>query len=625
MRNFLHNVGHHDAQSHPPQPLHPPGTSHSSNIFQPILDDSPCIKTRDDHPVPRKGICIRQAPIDDPNQPPLIPRQPNSPLETNKFYANLFLGEQTNSVWTHPYSVCWAKGSGNAQSWGLSISHIEPEQFAFGPATPTGAPQYVINPVGIQSIILSARELGPSTALTTDSLEPFSVNANLAPAPGAPHIVTFPLVQGMGFVTGVYRNCTPLIQTSVFFRQLIPCGAVNRGVTGKYRLLLEDGRTWLAYVTPASINTQWFALRQINNTTIEAGPGFCGTIQIVKLPAGRDDAVLNDNAGAYPTSCTVSATADGDRAQYTFTWTKAGLSRPLIMFALPHHVASFDPSTRNHFTGLRLQTTTKGIATGFLADSWRMEEILPVDMGFAPWHPVRRSITSLPGPAVEAINNAARTEIEQDFNAQCCLDSMYFSGKGFAKFAMMIYTVHDLAGNRQLALKGLSKLKAALAVFIDNRQRSPLVYEKAWKGVVSTAGINGDAGADFGNTWYNDHHFVSFAAIVVNKTTNRQSISAISPTRQLSSAIWIRHGLMKETIANGSTCSSATSPTQSQTRISRSLGPSTGTTATAGRKVSSTARTAKTKRARARTHSPPTPSRCGEPPSVTATWRPAAT
>lgn len=333
MRNFLHNLGHHEGQGYPPQqPLLPPRGQPSGNIFQPMTDDPPTVQTRDDHPVERKGICTRHGPIDDPNQPPLIPRPPNTPLETNKFYANLFLGEQTNSVWTHPYSICWAKGSGNAQSWGMSISHIEREQIALGPAKPTGASQYVINPTGIQSIILSARELRPSTVLLTDSLQPFSVNANLAPAPGAPHIVTFPIVQGMAFVTGVYRNCTPLIQTSVFFRQLIPSGAVNRAATSKYRMILEDGRTWLAFITPSSINPQWFRLQYVNNTTIEAGHGFCGTIQIVKLPPGCDDAVLNHNAGAYSMSCTLSASIDGDKAQYTFTWAKAGLPRPLLMY-----------------------------------------------------------------------------------------------------------------------------------------------------------------------------------------------------------------------------------------------------------------------------------------------------
>lgn len=46
--------------------------------------------------------------------------------------------------------MCWAKGGGNAKSWGLSISQVDREQLAFGPATPSGASQYYINPVGKQ-------------------------------------------------------------------------------------------------------------------------------------------------------------------------------------------------------------------------------------------------------------------------------------------------------------------------------------------------------------------------------------------------------------------------------------------------------------------------------------------
>lgn len=36
----------------------------------------------------------------------------------------------------------------------------------------------------------------------------------------------------------------------------------------------------------------------------------------------------------------------------------------------------------------------------------------------------------------------------------------------------------------------------------------PLTDEAAWGGVVSSASyVTGDAGVDFGNTYYNDHHF----------------------------------------------------------------------------------------------------------------------
>ena len=88
--------------------------------------------------------------------------------------------------------------------------------------------------------------------MTLDSLQAFSANANLHRVSGTPPILTFPLLQGMGFITAIYNGCTPLIQSSVFFRDVQPAGLFNNGATGKYRILLEDGKTWLLYVTTRS-------------------------------------------------------------------------------------------------------------------------------------------------------------------------------------------------------------------------------------------------------------------------------------------------------------------------------------------------------------------------------------
>src|SRR6266566_3590330 len=108
-----------------------------SNLFANPVDTKPPppqIKRRDDHPVPRLGITQAAA------------------LETNKFYANFFLGSQSCPTYLHPYSVAWAKGKGTAGSWGIAISHVEAHQRVYGPAGPTGAASYYANPIGIQSI-----------------------------------------------------------------------------------------------------------------------------------------------------------------------------------------------------------------------------------------------------------------------------------------------------------------------------------------------------------------------------------------------------------------------------------------------------------------------------------------
>lgn len=68
--------------------------------------------------------------------------------------------------------------------------------------------------------------------------------------------------------------------------------------------------------------------------------------------------------------------------------------------------------------------------------------------------------------------------------------------------------MHDIVGNTATAQAGLNNLKTAYARWATNQQQLPLYYESAWGGVVSSASYDGgDPNADYGNTYYNDHHF----------------------------------------------------------------------------------------------------------------------
>jgi endo-1,3(4)-beta-glucanase len=103
-----------------------------ANVFVQIANSGSIpaqIPSRGNHPVPRQGIL---------NQ--------TQPIETNKFYANFFLGSQTSPTWTHPYSVYWSKG-GNLMSggysvvtWGLSVSHYDLSDYTFA-----SSPSYTQN------------------------------------------------------------------------------------------------------------------------------------------------------------------------------------------------------------------------------------------------------------------------------------------------------------------------------------------------------------------------------------------------------------------------------------------------------------------------------------------------
>ena len=186
------------------------------------------------------------------------------------------------------------------------------------------------------------------------------------------------------------------------------------------------------YVTPRAGQTITFQV--VSNTLIQATGRFTGVIQVAKNPSGAVSEDLYDAAaGAYAYGADISGTADGTLGKYTLSWKRSVVSStagPLLMFALPHHVQSFDSATYVARKGLQLQTTTKGVATAVVKNSWTMQEgQLPLDMGFTPWSPTLRSVNSVSDAAVTAINAAGTTELSQDIDGQTNLDSMYFSGK----------------------------------------------------------------------------------------------------------------------------------------------------------------------------------------------------
>lgn len=386
----------------------------ASNIFAvPISTGLPpaSINQRGDHPAPRLGI------------------QQRSPISTNKFYQNFFLGSQASITVLHPYSVTWVKGGGATQSWGLAVSHIEASQFAFGPTRANGASQYFINPIGIQSLILSAAELGANTTLTTTQSTEFFVLVRLSPSATAAPMIDFPLVQGSGFVTAQYNGGTPIVQSGIFFASVTKVNAQPRPGVTKYKIILNDGKTWLLYAY--STSGVPLDLQVINNGLVRSSSPFFGTIQVAKDP-GNAEALYDAACGQWATGVVLSGTTLGMRGEYSFNFAKAGLTgAPLLMYALPHHVQSFDATTAAAVrSNVQLQTTTKGKATAVVADSWKMVELrLPISMSFLPWSNTEGTKNTVSAAAKAKILQVAQSELSQDMDAQSNLNSMYYSGK----------------------------------------------------------------------------------------------------------------------------------------------------------------------------------------------------
>lgn len=369
--------------------------------------------------------------------------------------------------------------------------------------------QVYVNPKK-QSLVLSAKELDHQTFLTTDTHLPFSVNTNLnSRLDSQEPKITFPVVQGMSFVSAGYRNATPTIQTGG--RGFVEFGPpVLLGRTAKYRVKDMDGREWVIYINPTSsleYDATRFALIDVN--TAVGPPGFKGTIQVAKNPLGAEGEAMYDRAsGAFVCEARVTAVVDDSTGTYSLSYTKIGTS-PLLMFALPHHIQSLDPELKSRITKLQLRTTTKGMATAVWAEKLTfIEPNLPTTMSFGPWNPSMSTPSKIryPPEIFALISAVAERDLRRAMTEAIPQDSMYYAGKSLAKFAAIVWVIKEVLTNNTLATAGLEKLKRELDRYITNQQRYPLYYDDSWKGIVSKAGFT-DPGADFGNTYYNDHHF----------------------------------------------------------------------------------------------------------------------
>ncbi|KAK7179783.1 glycosyl hydrolase family 81 protein [Paraphaeosphaeria sporulosa] len=470
----------------------------TDNIFVPIQADDVLgqIPIHIKHPLPRLGIEDSQ----------------DKPIQTNRFYANAFLGKQDQPIWTQPYFMWWGKGGSNPHqfpTWGMNIGHDESGDYEFGPGNP---PKYYVAPRK-QPVIIGARELDGETVLSTDSHLPHSVNINLrrGTAANSPK-VTFFIVQGMSFVTAGYANASPLIQTSGTGFQGEISAPILIGRSTKYRFKDCDGRDWLMYINPASdIEYDATKVTKIDANTIIFPQNFKGTIQVAKCPPGTDAEALYDKTyGTFVTEARIYATVNDTRGSYGFLYKKIG-SGPLLMFLLPHHIQSLDAELKSSVTKLQLQTTTRGVAIAVWAsaDSLSFTETnLPTSMAFAPWTPISTTArTKFPPDFLLFLSSVAELDLRRVMSGPIPQDSYYYAGKYLSKFATLLWVIKEVLNNTEWVEQGLEKLKQEMARYIDNVAKFPLYYDDTWKGLVSKAGLDGDQGSDFGNTFYNDHHF----------------------------------------------------------------------------------------------------------------------
>jgi endo-1,3(4)-beta-glucanase len=433
----------------------------------------------------------------------------------------MFLEDRNRPVFTMPYEL-WFSNQANDTVWGLSFDHREPSQRQFGPLDPvTGASRYYINPIYIRSLSFSATEFN-RTSSKMEIRNPGTASADavfMANSSASAGTMDVSMCLGMGFVSADYQSLTPLFVSDVLVTNLTlaayasASGVLTSPGAVKYQVQLTNGAVWNIYAFPTT-SAGSLTLEITGQGRVQATAPFTGLIQSAKVSNTTTvdpavESIYDSAAGSYCKSVGVSAQASGSTGMYQLNFTKSGPGKSaVLMFAFPHHVSSFELTTRSlMISTLRMASPTKGVMTAVVGNQWRMTEpSMPTNI---LWLPVKSgSAATFTAAKLTRMMQCATYEIGQDFATLSNLDSMYYSGKVLAKFAYVCLTTNDVLRDSTLALTCLAKIKTAFDRFRQNRQVYKLVYDRTWRGLISEAGIvTGDPNQDFGNSYYNDHHF----------------------------------------------------------------------------------------------------------------------
>ncbi|KAF7727727.1 hypothetical protein EC973_007186 [Apophysomyces ossiformis] len=434
-------------------------------------------------------------------------------VPTNAWISNLFYPSMNGMAPTTPDPYILRVLDGHNGSPGLSITQPSKKVYGSYPAQnniPFVEAAFAINGA-VVDIRVSATEWSkqsPKQQITYwDHLAAtlkLSLNDN--------ETIHFPIVRGMPYVTSIYANLTPHFYTQHAIIRVEADKTDDDHYTGfKFKIAFNDSptSTYLIY----ALGSKPLKFHKVDNSNLIAVEKYNGPIRIAKLPSDKDEDLLDDKKDVWATGgyVTTNINDNSSDAEYTIRWHTAGNTTysDLLTYAYPHHIQSLSQDIER--TSLSLESATKGPMLAVLGDTWAFQED---NLSSAGWLPMN------PAPELST-RNEIMGELERDvgmnYEAATNKSDNYFSGKGLQKLAMLALILNKPEQtelrNPELAKTSLDKLKDVFSIFLENRQQDPFFYDKVYRGIVARDGLTpdlggtGDANAEFGHSYYSDHHY----------------------------------------------------------------------------------------------------------------------
>ncbi|KIY43569.1 glycoside hydrolase family 81 protein [Fistulina hepatica ATCC 64428] len=305
------------------------------------------------------------------------------------------------------------------------------------------------------------------------------------------------MVPGSPYLTFEFNNATPQFisgqgMISSFAGHDMTAGC-NGTATGNEFLVVNDIGTYIIYSLTSNITLT--AVVETGGGYITASAPFDGILRVVKLNESSHQDLLDSHAAVWPYGVTVDYEFDDSNATLRFTWDAQGNASDLLMLTWPHHRMVLKSPDYPDTTSLNY-LTTKGYMYPILGNVWELEYVLPSITWDAPRSPDSSCIDDIVAGLEYEIGNLPDVSAPDDF---------YDFGVSAAMYSRLAL-IADVVGRADLIDPVIEYLEGIYSYWFNSSAPTQAAYETGWGGIIDRNGYN-DSNVDYGNGYYNDHHF----------------------------------------------------------------------------------------------------------------------
>ncbi|KAF4315779.1 hypothetical protein BBO99_00004228 [Phytophthora kernoviae] len=419
------------------------------------------------------------------------------PFPTGAWWTNLVLAEGQSTVATMPY-----------------VHRIKDEKLHVSFPFRVVAPRSIVEGFISQMVVSSqaAQETETPLAHHVVNFDPFSTTVRFSRGQKEEFrvflIIRFKKLKGLTLIDG----------SEVAF--------------ATFAAMLNNGQTWYLYASDKDLNMK---LRQ--DGSVSSDEPFTGILRVALCLDAKVHPYLLESAAVYAVGGEVSHSVDpqdSDTALLEFQWKTRSFSTfhgtatevtkeenaKLLMLALPHHMdvmqvqkdnKELENSKNKVLSDLRY-TSIRGLMEGVYGDVWHMKETLPaVEWNFGDDGLFSDDFSDDDDKQrrLEMREKATKMILEQlplDVKTYPSFSpDSYNFGKQVSREARLLL-VADKFNQTDVKQDLLAKLETELSLWLEGQNSDHFVYDQTFGGVITNDGWH-DKGADYGNGYYNDHHF----------------------------------------------------------------------------------------------------------------------